>query len=305
MQKRVNGWFGQRSKQTERNKGMAGAAHATSKAHSPGWLQYQSMVQQAQANPDDFWATEAQKLYWASWDQQQAAHASNFNPRSGTVFAQWFAGCRTNIAYNALDQQIQLGRGEKTAFHWEGNSPGEERSLSYLDVKAQVCQLANYLRAQGVRKGDRVVIYLPMVPELPIAMLACARIGAIHSVVFGGFSSDALAQRILDCEPKIVITCSAVMRATKRVELKQIADDALRICQSQFEPECKTLVLFNDRASTVDEVPYDPSADVWWADAVQQQDSDAPVEWVDAEDPLFILYTSGSTGALTSSACVF
>ena len=261
---------------------------------------YEELVREADEDSEAFWAKEASTLYWADWPPGACAHGStNFDPRSGPVHTRWFEGCTTNACYNALDFQLQLGRSEKTCFFWEGNEPGEQRTLSFGDAKAKVCQLANHLRSQGIGKGDRVIVYLPMVPELPLAMLACARIGAVHSVVFGGFSSEALAQRILDCEPKIILTCSSVMRGNKRVELKQIADDALSICQQSeqaFESPCKTLVLFNNRASALEEVPFNPRSDQWWDEAIQDQPTEAPVEWVDAEHPLFILYTSGSTG---------
>jgi acetyl-CoA synthetase len=200
------------------------------------------------------------------------------------------------VCYNALDRHVASGAGERVALHWEGNDVDDSASYTYAQLTALVCQIANYLSSLGVRKGDRVVIYLPMRVELPAAMLACARLGAVHSVVFGGFSSDALAQRIIDSAPKAVITVTAVKRGAKPISLKPIVDEALAaaLAAGVSVPVC--LVADNPGAMAAKDAPWTAGRDVWWHDVVPQQPTSAPVEWVDAEDPLFMLYTSGSTG---------
>lgn len=263
------------------------------------WSQYEELYRQSVEDPANFWASEAREnLYWAEWDESAPKLEHNFDLRKGRVYARWFQGCKTNVCFNALDHQIEQGRGDKVCFYWEGNEPSHTAQLTYAEVKDRVCKLANAMRERGVNKGDNVIIYLPMAPDLPIAMLACARIGAVHSVVFGGFSSEALAQRIQDSSPKMVITCSGVMRGTKHIPLKSIADNALSIVSNQFPSAIPSscVVLHNDRADDIGSVPFTPSRDEWLHDIVAHQPSECPVEWVDAEDPLFILYTSGSTG---------
>jgi acetyl-CoA synthetase len=200
------------------------------------------------------------------------------------------------VCFNALDRHVASGAGERVALHWEGNDVTDSASYTYSQLTALVCQIANYLRSLGVKKGDRVVIYLPMRVELPAAMLACARIGAVHSVVFGGFSSDALAQRIIDSEPKAVITVTAVKRGAKPITLKPIVDEALAAAAAAGVSVPVCLVADNPGAMAAKDAPWTPGRDVWWHDVIPQQATTSPVEWVDAEDPLFMLYTSGSTG---------
>ena len=255
----------------------------------------------------------------------EGAFAFNMDVRKGAIFQHWFKarpplpaswapgcclstrgaalsrpGCAqggtTNVCYNALDRHVAAGAGERVALHWEGNDIGDDASFTYAALLAQVCQLANYLASIGVGKGDRVVIYLPMRVELPAAMLACARLGAIHSVVFGGFSSDALAQRIVDSAPKAVITVTAVKRGAKPIGLKPIVDEALRMAAAAGVTVPVCLVAENTSAAANAEAKWTAGRDVWWHDVVPQQATTAPVCWVDAEDPLFMLYTSGSTG---------
>ncbi|GBG75139.1 hypothetical protein CBR_g19652 [Chara braunii] len=260
--------------------------------------QYENMYERSIADPDGFWAEIASQFYWKEkWDDVAGkVHAENFDVRKGPISVQWFKGGKTNICYNALDRHVEEGRGSDDAFIWEGNDVGRERKLTYSEVLEQVCQLANYLRSIGVKKGDRVTIYMPMLPELPMAMLACARIGVVHSVVFGGFSAESLAGRIMDAESKVVLTASAVKRAHKKIDLKSIADKAVALCQeSGFNVET-LLVYDNGNALARDQTPWTAARDVWWQDAVSQQEKTCDVEWVDAEDPLFMLYTSGSTG---------
>ena len=191
---------------------------------------------------------------------------------------------------------MEAGLGDRVALHWEGNDVGDDASYTYSQLLERVSQLANYLVSLGVGKGDRVVIYLPMRVELPVAMLACARLGAIHSVVFGGFSADALAQRIVDSHPKAVITVTAVKRGAKPITLKPIVDDALRLAAAQGVAVPVCLVAENPGAMANAEAKWTEGRDVWWSSVVPQQAKTCPVTWVDAEDPLFMLYTSGSTG---------
>ncbi len=260
------------------------------------------------------------------WPTDGTAFSSNLDVRRGPIHQHWFKartrsaqrirspqhtralslltahfalppqGGRTNVCYNALDRHVAAGNGTKVALHWEGNDPGEDATLTYAELTALVCQIANYLSSLGVTKGDRVVIYLPMRVELPAAMLACARLGAIHSVVFGGFSADALAQRIIDSAPKAVITITAVKRGAKAIPLKPLVDEALAAAAAAGVPVPVCLVAENAGAMASGDAPFTAGRDVWWRDAIPQQSSSAPVTWVDAEDPLFMLYTSGSTG---------
>eukprot|EP00850_Spirogloea_muscicola_P022099 SM000277S10334 [mRNA] locus=s277:111736:116023:+ [translate_table: standard] len=275
--------------------------------------QYEAMYRQSVEDSDSFWADIANGFHWHKQFPITVGglvHSENLDVRKGPIHiescapgtaryapaCQWFKGGTTNICYNAVDRHVAEGRGDKPAILWEGNEPQHSSQLTFGELKARVCQLANFLRERGVARGDSVAIYMPMLPELPVAMLACARIGAVHSVVFGGFSAEALAQRILDSRPSVVLTASGVMRGTKLIKLKAIVDQALALCDSQaFRPET-CLVLENATALAKDQTPFTPGRDVWWQEEVKVQSEDSPVEWVDAEHPLFLLYTSGSTG---------
>jgi len=207
----------------------------------------------------------------------------------------------TNICYNCVDRHVEAGLGDRVAFLFEGNDLDVSTTTTYAQLKDQVVRIANWLRANGVRKGDDVTLYMPMVPELPAAMLACARLGAVHSVVFGGFSADALAARIGDSKSRIVLTASAVRRGAKPIPLKAVVDAAVAKCaKSASEPHRveRVLVLDKPEAAARADVPFDAGRDEWWQDALalQPADDSAPIEWVGAEHPLFKLYTSGSTG---------
>jgi len=182
------------------------------------------------------------------------------------------------------------------ALLWEGNDVGEDAQLTYAQLQAQVCKLANWLSSCGVGPGDAVVVYLPMRLELPVAMLACARLGAVHSVVFGGFSAEALAQRVIDCRPKVVITMTAVKRGAKPIALKSVVDAALATAAKEGVSVPVVLVAENEAAAPRSEAGLTPGRDVWWHDVVPGQAATAPCAWMDAEAPLFMLYTSGSTG---------
>ncbi|KAG6476917.1 acetyl-coenzyme A synthetase, chloroplastic/glyoxysomal-like [Zingiber officinale] len=257
--------------------------------------QYRKMYERSIEDPAGFWSEIASQFYWKEkWDLE--VYSENIDVRKGSIKFEWFKGASTNISYNALDRNIEAGNGGKVAIYWEGNEPDDDGQLTYLELLERVCQLANYLKHVGVRKGDAVIIYLPMLMELPIAMLACARIGAVHSVVFAGFSSESLSQRIIDCKPKLVITCNAVKRGSKAIHLKDIVDSALRESAKNGVTVDLCLTVENKSAMKRGDTKWKQGRDIWWQDVVPHFPTKCDVEWVDAEDPLFLLYTSGSTG---------
>lgn len=240
-----------------------------------------------------------QELYDASiadpirfWEDQAREHLHWFEPFHTCLewnepFAKWFVGGKTNVSYNCLDAHVLAGRGDRIAFLWEGE-PGDKRTITYAELLEEVSKFAWGLTQLGIRKGDRVSIYMPMVPELPIAMLACARIGAIHSVIFGGFSAEAIADRNIDAQAKLVITADGGWRRGKVLPLKQTVDEAL--AKSPSVEHCIVLRRADNQPA------MHPGRDVWWHDLIQAAPSDFPAVPLDSEDSLFILYTSGSTG---------
>ncbi|MBM3942054.1 MAG: acetate--CoA ligase [SAR202 cluster bacterium] len=234
----------------------------------------------ARRDPEAFWAKFAEELHWfKKWDQ-----VLDWKP----PYAKWFVGGKTNICYNCVDRHLESARRNKAALVWEGE-PGDWKVYTYRDLYREVCQFANGLKSLGVRKGDRVTIYLPMVPELPIAMLACARIGAAHSVVFGGFSADALRDRTNDCQAKVLITADGGYRRGSVVPLKQNADDSLN-----GSPSIQKVVVVRRTGHADDKMVA--GRDIWWHDLVKGQPMTCPPEQMDSEDLLYILYTSGTTG---------
>ncbi|KAJ1279342.1 hypothetical protein BS78_04G148400 [Paspalum vaginatum] len=258
--------------------------------------QYREMYERSIKDPAGFWSEIAETFYWKEkWNPTEVC-SENLNITKGPVEINWFKGGKTNICYNAVDRNIESGNGDKIVMYWEGNEPGQDGKLTYSELLDSVCQLANYLKSVGVGKGDAVIIYLPMLLELPIAMLACARIGAVHSVVFAGFSADSLTQRIVDCKPKLVITCNAVKRGVKPIFLKDIVDAALVESEKNGVSVGLCLTYENKSAMKREDTKWQAERDVWWQDVVTKFPSKCEVEWVDAEDPLFLLYTSGSTG---------
>ena len=237
-----------------------------------------SLHEQAGQDLEGFWAEEAGRLRWTRpWDQVL---------EWDLPFAKWFAGGQLNVSDNCLDRHVDAGGGDKVAYHWEGE-PGDTRTITYQQLRDDVARFANGLRSIGVRKGDRVNIYMGMVPELPVAMLACARLGAAHSVVFGGFSADALRDRINDAEAKVLITQDEGWRAGKEVPLKRNADAAVA-----ETPSIEQVVVLR---RTGNDIPWDDQRDLWWHDLVEGQSADCPPEAMDAEDLLYLLYTSGTT----------
>ena len=255
------------------------------KAHIGSRKEYEEIYRRSIEDPQNFWAEMAEE--YLDWFKKWDGPVEEYSFRDD-IFLRYFAGGKLNVAYNCLDRHLKTWRKNKAALIWQGEPPEESRTYTYQELHREVCKFANALKKLGVKKGDRVTIYLPMIPELPIAMLACARIGAVHSVVFGGFSADALKGRILDCDSGILITSNYGYRSGRILESKQNADAALISC-----PDVETCIVVNriDKETNMVE-----GRDYWWHELMKDASHQCDAESMDSEDPLFILYTSGSTG---------
>jgi acetyl-CoA synthetase len=259
------------------------AAEFTANAHIKSMEQYQEMYDRSVNDQDGFWAEQAERLTWfKKWDT-----VANYDLAKADI--KWFEGGKLNVSYNCLDRHVEDGFGERTALIWEGNNPEEDKTFTYGELLNEVQKFANVLKSHGVVKGDRVCIYMQMIPELSVAMLACSRIGAIHSIVFGAFSPESLRDRINDSKCKVLITQDTGVRGTKLdIPMKSNADKALA-----ETPSIETCVVVKRTGA---EVNMESPRDIWWHESMAAADAVCAPEEMDAEDPLFILYTSGSTG---------
>ena len=254
---------------------LASAAHI-------GAERYAGMYERSINEPEAFWAEQAEQFvsWFRKWDKVQDWDFEG-------VDINWFSGAKLNVSYNCLDRHLET-RGDDTAITWEGDDPAVDKTITYRELHREVCRFANVLKGRGVRKGDRVSIYMPMIPEAAVAMLACTRIGAVHSVVFGGFSPEALKDRILDSDCRVVITADETVRGGRNTPLKANTDKALEQC-----PDVHTVIVVKRSGAGVG---WHAARDVWYHEEMANAAADCPPEEMDAEDPLFILYTSGSTG---------
>ncbi|MBS1970779.1 MAG: acetate--CoA ligase [Bdellovibrionales bacterium] len=247
------------------------------------FAQYKKMYDESVQSPETFWANQAERLHWfKKWNKVKD---TSFN---SPVHIKWFEGGELNVSYNCIDRHLP-SRGDKTAIIWEGDDPKTpNRKITYRELHAEVCKFANILKRHGVKRGDRVTIYMPMIPEAAFAMLACTRIGAMHSVIFGGFAPDSIANRILDCDSDFVITADEGLRASKVIPLKKNVDEALT-----KTPGVRKVLVVRHTGGKVD---MKSGRDIWYQDERTQVNDQCEPEHMNAEDPLFLLYTSGSTG---------
>lgn len=288
-------------------------------AHVQGMDNYRRMYNKSINDPESFWGEIAKDFHWESQPSGKFFDY-NFDYTKGPIFIKWMEGARTNICYNVLDRHIERGLGDKIAYYWEGNDPADTGKITFQELKTEVCKFANVLKNLGIQKGDRVAIYMPMITELVVAMLACARLGVIHSIVFGGYSSEALASRVLDAKCCAILTADGMWRGTKLINLKTIVDGAIQLCEkSGYHVDHCVMVRHlspDEQESEPEEGDTQPtpakrpvkrlkinwvnSRDKWWHELMGEMNTKEgktcdPV-WCNAEDPLFMLYTSGSTG---------
>ncbi|XP_038216257.1 acetyl-coenzyme A synthetase [Zerene cesonia] len=281
------------------------SAHVVEKSRIPSFDKYKEMYKKSIDNPEEFWSEIAKEFHWQTPHQPGKFVSYNFDITKGDIFVKWLEGAVTNISVNLLDRNVEKGFGDKIAYYWEGNHPDDYSRITYKKLKDLVCQFANGLRTRGVHKGDRVAIYMPMILETVVCMLACARIGAIHSVVFAGFSSDSLAERMSDCKAKVLVTADGGWRGEKLLVLKKTCDEALEKAKTKHNHKVEMCVVVSHLAKAtpcgkLDDIRslynWNDDVDVWWHDLIEDESDVCPPEWMGSEDPLFMLYTSGSTG---------